>query len=128
MCNSSICNFIPDKRMTYKICFDNQIFKILCTSIFLYCSLSKITLLLTSFSRAQNLSCIPRSVNGIFFFFFGANLLEEYHGLMESTDDSKFYLLVSTFSFAKLLMKTVTVNIMTSRSHFQPDNHSKCLV
>lgn len=116
MCNSSICNFIPDKRMTYKICFDSQIFKILCTSIFLYCSLSKITLLLTSFSRAQNLSCIPRSINGKIF-FFGANLLEEYRGLMESTDDSKFYLLVSTFSFAKLLMKSVTVNIRTNRSH-----------
>lgn len=51
------------------------------------------------------------------FFFFGANLLEEYRGLMESTDDAKFYLLVSTFSFAKLLMKSVTVNIRTNRSH-----------
>lgn len=77
---------------------------------FYYCSFSKIMLLLTSFSRAQNVRCIHSSTNGIILDFGGVNLSEEYHGLMKSTDDSKSYLGISTSYSTKLLNETVTVN------------------
>lgn len=65
---------------------------------------------LTCFSRAQNVRCIHSSTNGIILDFEGVNLLEEYHGLMKSTDDSKSYLGISTSYSTKLLNETVTVN------------------
>lgn len=81
-----------------------------------HCLLSKMMLLLISFSRAQNLNHISRSANGIildfFFFFLCGNLPEEDHGLMKSTDDSKSYLRASTTPSTKPLNGTITPDII----------------
>lgn len=85
-----------------------------------YCLLSKMMLLLISFSGAQNLNHSSRSANGMIldFFFLCGNWLEEDHGLMKSTDDAKSYVGVSTTSSTKSLNETITADIVDwLRSH-----------
>lgn len=120
-CNSSICNFIPEKGMRNKRCFDTQISIIRlhlsnCTIV----SYQRWCYSLSPSLEPRTWITVPEVLMEWFliFFFLCGNWLEEDHGLMKSTDDAKSYVGVLTTSSTKPLNETVTADIIDwLRSH-----------